>query len=290
MSYQLCCIGHITQDKVVTPGKTVFMPGGTAFYFSHAITGLCKNYLLLTKLADSEMQSVKELEERGVQVKRLPSKQSVYFENSYGENPDERQQRVLQQADPFSAEDFASLNSQIFHVGPLLANDLSADAIITLAKKGKVSLDVQGLLRNVEDEAVIPVNWKTKTAVLPHIHFLKANEEEVTLLTGRDNIDQGAKQLADWGVREVIITLGSKGSCIYFENRPHPIKSFRPSQVVDATGCGDTYMAGYLFKRMNGAGINEAGEFAAPMASLKLAFSGPFKGSEEDVYAAFGVR
>lgn len=35
--HQLCCIGHITLDKVVTPQSTVYMPGGTAFYCSHAI-------------------------------------------------------------------------------------------------------------------------------------------------------------------------------------------------------------------------------------------------------------
>ena len=27
MKHELCCIGHITLDKVVTPGNTVYMPG-----------------------------------------------------------------------------------------------------------------------------------------------------------------------------------------------------------------------------------------------------------------------
>jgi len=37
MKHELCCIGHITLDKVVTPGNTVYMPGGTSFYVSHAL-------------------------------------------------------------------------------------------------------------------------------------------------------------------------------------------------------------------------------------------------------------
>ena len=35
--HELCCIGHITHDKIVTPRKTAHMPGGTSYYFSHAI-------------------------------------------------------------------------------------------------------------------------------------------------------------------------------------------------------------------------------------------------------------
>lgn len=29
----ICCIGHITLDKIVTPKQTTYMPGGTSYYF-----------------------------------------------------------------------------------------------------------------------------------------------------------------------------------------------------------------------------------------------------------------
>ena len=29
-THSLCCIGYITQDKVVTPKNTIYMPGGTS--------------------------------------------------------------------------------------------------------------------------------------------------------------------------------------------------------------------------------------------------------------------
>ena len=34
--HDLCCIGYITQDKIVTTKNTIYMPGGTSFYFAHA--------------------------------------------------------------------------------------------------------------------------------------------------------------------------------------------------------------------------------------------------------------
>ena len=55
--HDLCCIGHITLDKIVTPKNTVHMAGGTAFYFSHAIKHFNDiDYSLITALAESEMK------------------------------------------------------------------------------------------------------------------------------------------------------------------------------------------------------------------------------------------
>ena len=39
----ICCIGHITKDKIITPRQTVYMAGGTSFYFSYAINHLPDN-------------------------------------------------------------------------------------------------------------------------------------------------------------------------------------------------------------------------------------------------------
>ena len=104
-THELCCVGHITLDKVVTPKNTVHMPGGTSFYFSHAIKHFDDiDYTLVTALAESEMKTVEELRAEGIDVAVMPSKHTVYFENIYGENQDNRTQRVLAKADPFTVE------------------------------------------------------------------------------------------------------------------------------------------------------------------------------------------
>jgi sugar/nucleoside kinase (ribokinase family) len=89
--------------------------------------------------------------------------------------------------------------------------------------------------------------------------------------------------IAAMGVSEVIVTLGSKGSLIYTGGVFYEIPAYTPDQVVDATGCGDTYMAGYLYKRARNFDCVEAGKFGAAMATLKIESSGPFTGSFEDV-------
>lgn len=96
-THNLCCIGHITLDKIVTPKRTLHMPGGTSFYFAHGMSKLdTSDFLLVTALAVSEMDAVEEIRRKGIDVKVLPSTHSVYFENTYGENQNNRTQRVLQ--------------------------------------------------------------------------------------------------------------------------------------------------------------------------------------------------
>lgn len=287
----ICCIGHITLDKVVTTRSVVHMAGGTAFYFSNALARMDVSYTLVTALAQTEMQAVSELRAKGIEVVALPSAHTVYFENIYGDNPDHRTQRVLQTADPFTPEQLKDVDATIFHLGPLLAGDIPLELIRDLAAKGQVSLDAQGYLRMVENHQVLAVDWPDKEEALQYIRFLKTNESELEVLTGQKDIRKGAKILADWGVKEVIITLGSMGSVIYADEHFYQVPAYIPNtSVVDATGCGDTYMSGYLYQRVKKASIQEAGEFAAAMATLKIESSGPFTGAKEDVLSLLASR
>ena len=282
----ICCIGHITLDKIITPKQTIYMPGGTSYYFSHGISHLndWKNYKLVTSLAPSEYSSVDELTGKGLNVEIIPSKKTVYFENSYGINQNNRTQRVLAKADPFTVEKIQHIEAKIFHLGSLLSDDFSLDVIKYLSKKGILSVDAQGYLREVRGENVYPIDWCEKKEALKYVHILKVNEHEAKVLTGLDDYQAAARQLAEWGVKEVLLTLGSEGSIIYAENSFHKIPAYPPKEVVDATGCGDTYMLGYLYMRNKGVSYEEAGCFAAALSTVKLEKSGPFSGTEEDAW------
>ena len=289
--YELCCVGHITLDKVVTPKNTIYMPGGTSYYFSHAIKHFDDiNYALVTALAESEMQSVEELRAEGVEVAVMPSRHTVYFENIYGENQDNRTQRVLAKADPFSVDYLRQIEAQIFHLGSLLADDFSLEVVRYLSQKGLVSVDSQGYLREVREQNVYAVDWPEKKEVLRYVHFLKANEHEMEVLTGYTDPEQAAKEIYSWGVKEVLLTFGSMGSLIYDGETFHRIPAYLPTEVVNATGAGDTYMTGYLYQRAKGASIEEAGCFAAAMTTLKIEGMGPFSGTKADVLQCMQTR
>ncbi len=74
------------------------------------------------------------------------------------------------------------------------------------------------------------------------------------------------------------------GSLVYADGQFHEIPAYPPHEVVDATGCGDTYAMGYLYMRNQGASYEQAGKFAAAVSTIKLEKSGPFNGTEEDIW------
>jgi sugar/nucleoside kinase (ribokinase family) len=281
--YDICCIGHLTLDKVVTPKGVMIMPGGTSFYFSNAIRNMDVRYILVTSLAEKEMDFVHDLRARGVEVNVFPGTNTVYFENIYSDNLDHRDQRVLQTADAFTIEQMEHIDASVFHLGPLLAGDIPLEVIKALAKRGRISLDVQGYLRKVENQNVHAIDWLEKIEGLQYVDILKANEAEMKVLTGHENVRKGAKVLSDWGVKEVVITLGSLGSVIYVNHIFYDIPAYVPAMETDTTGCGDTYMAGYLYQRIKLATPEQAGQFAAAMATLKIESPGPFTGTKADV-------
>ena len=282
----ICCIGHITRDKIITPESTVYMAGGTSFYMSYGISRLPKtvSYELVTKVGKGQLPEVEKVRQAGIDVRCYDSRHTVYFENKYGANSDNRTQRVLAKADPFTLEEMKPLEARVFHLGSLLADDFSPEVVEYLSTKGRVSIDVQGYLREVVGEEVRAVEWKDKERILACTDILKLNEHEMEVITHSKNPRTVALQLADMGVKEVIITLGSYGSLIYCDGQFYEVPAYKPQMLVDATGCGDTYSTGYLWMRLQGASCEEAGRFAAAMCTLKLEHSGPFDKTLADIH------
>lgn len=281
----ICCIGHITKDKIITPRQTVYMAGGTSFYFSYAFSHLPQNvsFQLVTKLGEGEMKSVEDMRQAGIDVQVYSSSHTVYFENKYGDNQNDRTQRVLERADPFTVDEMREVNAGVYHLGSLLSDDFSTEVVKYLSTKGRISIDAQGYLREVRGEKVYPIDWAEKREILAHTDIIKVNEHEMEVITGLTDPRAAAKCLAEWGVKEVCVTLGSEGSIILAEGKFYDIPAYEPKEIVDATGCGDTYSAGYLWCRAQGMGFEESGKFAAAMCTLKLEHSGPFDGSIDDV-------
>ncbi len=281
----ICCIGHITKDKIVTPNRTVYMAGGTSFYFAYAINHLPKDvsFSLVTAMDPTEKEPVEKMLQEGIDVMLNASRNTVFFENIYEEDQNERKQRVLAKADPFCIDMLKGVEAKVFHLGTLLSDDFSPEVVEYLASKGRVSIDVQGYLREVRDEKVFAIDWKDKLKVLKNTYYLKVNETEMETITGLKDSHAAARLIHSWGVTEVIITLGSEGSLIYLDDQFYEIPAYPPHEVVDATGCGDTYSAGYLYKRLQGADPMEAGKFAAAMCTIKLEHNGPFNRSVKEI-------
>lgn len=287
--FDVCVIGHVTRDLIAIEGAgRREQPGGAAYYAAMALPGLGLDVAVLTKVAaDDDALVLGGLEARGVTVVRGRAPVTTRFENFYaGPDLERRTQRVTSIAPPFAAADLGDIEARLFCLGPLSGADMAPGFLAAVAARGgRVALDVQGLLREVEGGAVRPREWREKAAGLAFVDVLKADLGEARLLSGAAEPDRAARAIARLGPREVVITMGPKGALVLADGALYPIPALAPRAIVDPTGCGDSFLAGYLARRLGGDDAAAAGRFAAALATATLERAGPFTGDAAEVRA-----
>lgn len=102
-------------------------------------------------------------------------------------------------------------------------------------------------------------------------NYATFNDYESELVQERTglNLEQIASK-----VEALIITLGSKGSKIFTQNKCIEIPAAKPNQLVDPTGCGDAYRAGLLYGLMNEYDWEVTGRIASLLGAIKIENSG----------------
>ena len=107
--------------------------------------------------------------------------------------------------------------------------------------------------------------------------FVKISDDDAERLFGESlHNDDVIARFHAWGASLVCLTLGAKGSIISYQNGQH--REFVASlhvEVIDATGAGDAYWAGFLTAHLDGKTPLECAKAGANLAVLKLSTVGP---------------
>jgi sugar/nucleoside kinase (ribokinase family) len=107
-----------------------------------------------------------------------------------------------------------------------------------------------------------------------HVDILFANEQELRELTQISDTEQAIKSIR--GACDIIaVTLGDKGSAIVTPDKTFRIAPITPKQLVDTTGAGDAYAAGFLFGLTEGKELPECGRLGSLAASEVISHMGP---------------
>jgi ribokinase len=106
------------------------------------------------------------------------------------------------------------------------------------------------------------------------IDYLIPNQSETKLYTGIYPHDlaeakQASLLLLEKGVKNVLITLGEKGSYFYNSKEEHFIPAYQVP-AIDTTGAGDTYIGAFLTMLSEGKSIKEAMTLAGLAASITI--------------------
>ncbi|PVM73914.1 adenosine kinase [Caulobacter radicis] len=101
-----------------------------------------------------------------------------------------------------------------------------------------------------------------------------ANASEVCALFQTDDFDAAVKELAK-RVEIAAVTRSEKGSVVASGEHFHEISAFPVEKVVDTTGAGDQYAAGFLYGLSQGRSLADCGKLGSLAAAEVIAHYGP---------------
>lgn len=108
--------------------------------------------------------------------------------------------------------------------------------------------------------------------VMKDIDYVMPNEKELAMLTGvgtktLEDIQKAARELLTLGVRNVVVTLGSKGAYWINDDTEEIIPSYRV-KAVDTTAAGDSFIGAFASEIAREEEIIKALDFASKVAAI----------------------
>ena len=222
----------------------------------------------------------------GMQEGDTPTTMAIVSVDESGE----RSFRFVRGADcemvPEDVDETLAQNSKILHFGSVsLTQGVARSATIFTARAAHRA----GVLVSY-DPNYRPALWRTNrdalewmTLPLPLVDIIKLSEEELPLLTGSKDLDEGSRILAEGGISLVLVTLGDEGAFCRWKGETFTVPGV-PAKVADTNGAGDTFMGAVLHrlcrrgeKPLEGlepAELREIVAFANRAASLTCSRSG----------------
>ena len=131
------------------------------------------------------------------------------------------------------------------------------------------SLDVSGDTSGVR-EALL-------RHVLPHVDYFLPNESEASGLTGLDVPEEMSKAFLDAGAGTAVIKMGARGCLIRTPDQCLTVPA-RKVEVVDTTGAGDCFVAGFLAAVLQGWDVERCARLACAVAASCVSKMGANEG------------
>ena len=115
---------------------------------------------------------------------------------------------------------------------------------------------------------------KLDDEIIKNVELLTPNETELEIISGvsietEEDIQKAAQIIIEKGVKELIVTLGSKGS-LYINKEKSIFKKAYKVEAVDTTAAGDSYTAALAVALSKDKNIKEAMDFASKVGALSV--------------------
>ena len=126
----------------------------------------------------------------------------------------------------------------------------------------------------LSDAFVVDRHRDALLAFLPQVDLVFANEVEALSLMQTDDFEAAAKGLAG-KVKMAAITRSEKGSVVLADGESRTVDAFTTDEVLDTTGAGDQYAAGFLFGLARGFELERCARLGHLAACEVIGHYGP---------------
>ncbi len=116
------------------------------------------------------------------------------------------------------------------------------------------------------------------SGLLSCVDYFFPNESELATLTGSDDINKNIEALLSRGLKCAVVKRGSRGCIIATDSAQIEVPACRVDKVLDTTGAGDCFAAGFLWALSEGWTLAECGRFACAVASCSVECVGAVAG------------
>ena len=251
----IALIGNLSRDLL--PGQPP-RAGGGPFHGARALRRLRVPARIFGRAAREDRDALfPPVVRLGTPSRFVQGAATATFSFSY--DGDVRTMRVEGLGDVWEPSDLPELRSTRWvHVAPLSRHEFPTRTIAALARTHRVLLDGQGLVR-VPATGPLRLDDDFDREVLRYVWVLKLAEEEAEVLGDPTAL----------GVREVLLTQGSRGSTVFYGGSSEFVPAHRLD--VDPTGAGDAFSTAYIVARNAGFSPPSAARRATAVVASVLA-------------------
>jgi sugar/nucleoside kinase (ribokinase family) len=149
----------------------------------------------------------------------------------------------------------------------------------------------RGLFTSLDTAFDASGRWNRVLPSLEELDLFTPSIAEARAVTGEHDPEQAARRLRELGVREVAVTLGSDGCYVAGETFQGHVPAPVVQVVVDGTGSGDAFAAGFLYAKLADLPLEDAARLANATGALAATASGAYDGLQglEETSALAGL-
>jgi sugar/nucleoside kinase (ribokinase family) len=276
MRLDLVTVGHVLCETIIFSDGRRQGPvlGSPAAYSGTVAARLGVRTGIVTKVGPDVPHGLLDpLRDAGVDLRGIDFKSPVTTTNQLIYAADgTKELKYLKQAGPITAEDIPEgfRRAAAFHICPL-DYEVPLETVQWLRQLGAImSVDMGGFggahicRATAAQKKFSATDLKT---LIGCFDIVKASDEDAQLIFSGDQLSEAeaAQRFVDWGASIGIITRGEHGSLVFTKAKEYRVPPI-PGNVVDVTGGGDSYIAGFLAEFLKTHDPWLSGVFASAVA------------------------